>query len=204
MARTLSATTQTEIAKTITKPFWLVYIGYSPVLRYSSGPTAQEGATIWTCNDMLVSVSPDKNTGTLKIQNTDYVFGNAVLTDGIADISIKIYQLYGSGSYSSGDEELLFDGVGGSCVVDLRWVTIGLEVAKTSVMFSPRIRCSKEMGFNHLPPEGLVISWQGEQYSLPPASPIGGIDPGGFFKPEPIILPPSPEIFDILPDAEEG
>jgi hypothetical protein len=189
MPRTLSVTTQAEIAKTVTRPFWLLYIGFTPALRYSSGPQATNGYT-WTPNDFVATVSPDNNQGTLRIQNTDYVFGGLVLSNGIADVPIKIYTLYGTGAYSAGDEELLFDGVGGSCTIDPRWVTIDLKVARTAVMFSPRIRCSKEMGFNHLPPEGLVISWQGEQYTLPPSGTSlpggGGIDPSSFFAKPPV------------------
>ena len=167
MARTLSSTTQTEIAKAVTKPFWLVYIGFGTPLRYSSGATVSWNSQTWTANDLQVSVNPDKNSGTLRIQNTDYSFGQLVMNnDGIADVPIKIYQLYGDGSYAVDDAELLFDGVGGRDVIGTRWVEVELKVADTEVMFAPRIRCTKEMGFNHLPPNGLVISWGGEQFTL--------------------------------------
>lgn len=189
MPRTVSATTDTEIAKAVTKPFWLVYIGYGTPLRYSSGPEAvqtdylqdeldnyytdasgnklqDEVVVTWTPNDMQVTINPDRNTGTLKIQNTDFSFGNTVLATSMADIPIKVYKLYGDGTHESADPELLFDGVGGKCTIDLRWVTVRLESASTKIMFCPRVMCTKEMGFNHLPPDKLTISWGGEQYTL--------------------------------------
>ena len=167
MPRTLSTRTETEIAKKAgSKPIWLVYIGYGTPLRYSSGPTLTWNSQTWTAQDLIVTVAPDKNTGTLQIQNTDYVFGGKVVTDGIADVPITIYQLYGDSPYDSADAELLFDGVGGQARPGVRWVHVGLELAPTACMYSPRTRCTKEIGFNHLPPDGMTISLNGENYTL--------------------------------------
>ena len=167
MPRTLSARTQAEVDKQFgSKPFELVYIGYGTPLRYSSGPTVIWNSLTWTAQDLIVTVAPDKNTGMLRIQNTDYVFGGKVLTDGIADIPIMSYQLYGDSPYADADAELLFDGVGSHARPGLRWVDVGLEPAPTACMFSPRVRCTAEIGFNHLPPDGMTISLNGENYTL--------------------------------------
>ena len=167
MPRTLSTRTETEVAKKFgSKPFWLVYIESGTPLRYSSGPTVTWNSQTWTAQDLIVTVAPDKNTGTLRIQNTDYIFGGLVLTNGIADVPIETYQLYGDSPYAVADAELLFDGVGSHARPGLRWVDVGLELAPTACMFSPRVRCTKEIGFNHLPPDGMTISLNGENYTL--------------------------------------
>ena len=167
MPRNLSTRTETEIAKKVgSKPFWLVYIGFGTPLRYSSGATVTWNSLTWTAQDLVVTVAPDKNTGTLRIQNTDYVFGGLVLTNGIADVPITIYQLYGDAPYAVADAEVLFGGVGSPARPGLRWVVVGLELAPTAGMFSPRVRCTREIGFHHLPPDGMTVSLNGENYTL--------------------------------------
>jgi len=189
MSRTLSATTTANTAKVITKPYWLVYIGFGTPLYYSSGPNsvwsdfledeggeyyvdlvgeryADPGALTFTPNDMVVSLSPDHATGTLKIQNTDYVFGQAVATaDGISDTPIKIYEAHGTGDVLTADIELLFDGVGDSDSGSTRWITVSLKPSSGEQQY-PFIRCTKEVGFNYLPPDGTTFSWEGEQLTL--------------------------------------
>ena len=178
MPRTLSARTTTEVEKEIgAKPLYLVYLGYDTPLRKSSGPTLTWDGETWTADDMIVSVTPGKNVASLQMQNTDYVFGGIVLTTKLIDKVVKIYQLYGDTPYDVADAELLFDGVGGACQVGLRWVTPSLHEGSTKIMYCPRIRCTKEIGFNHLPPDGLVISWDAETYTLPSDNQDGVTNP---------------------------
>ena len=178
MPRILSTTTTTEVEKRVgAKPIYLVYIGYATPLRKSSGPTLTWNSETWAADDIRVSVTPDKNVASLQIQNSDYVFGGKVLTDSLIDIPIKVYELYGDGPYDVDDAELLFDGVGGACEVGLRWVSVTLKEGSTKVMFCPRIRCTKEVGFNHLPPDGFVITWDGESSAVPPSNQSGVTDP---------------------------
>lgn len=168
MSRTVSATTQTEIARAITQSTWLVFIDYSTPVYYSSTREITFDGHTWTPNDLNVSLSPDMATGTLKIQNTDYVEGALISgEDGISDVAIKIYKFYGtSAAPSAADVKKLFDGFGDADSGDDRWVTISLKSAKTAASNHPFIRCTKEIGFNHLPPNGLTITWEGEQLTL--------------------------------------
>ena len=178
MPRSLSVRTTTEVEKKVgAKPIYLICIGYGTPLRKSSGPTLTWNSNSWTADDMVVSVNPDRNKGSLQIQNTDYVFGGLVQTDKLIDIPIKIYELYGDTPYAIADAELLFDGVGGACSIGLRWVTVDLHEGSTEIMFCPRIRCTKEIGFNHLPPDGTVISWDGESYTIPSSDQPGITNP---------------------------
>lgn len=183
MPRSLSARTTTEVDKKVgAKPIYLVYIGYGTPLRKSSGPTLTWNSNVWTADDVIVTVNPDRNVASLQIQNTDYVFGGKVLTDKLIDVVIEIYELYGDSPYAVVDTELLFDGVGGASNIGLRWVTPDLHEGSTKVMNCPRIRCTKEMGFNHLPPDGTVISWDGESYALPSASDSPGVTNPGWVR----------------------
>lgn len=165
MPRSVSSVTETNINKAVTEPYYLVYIGYGTPLRKSSRETVTWNSETWIAEDMIVTVNPDRNEATLKIQNTDYVFGGVVLATTIADVPVKIYEVHGD-SLAVADAELLFDGVGSGADLDMRWVVVDLVKASTGKMFSPRVMCSKEIGFNHLPPDNLTISWGGEQYIL--------------------------------------
>lgn len=168
MPRTTSAATKLETAKAITSPNWLVFIDYSTPVYYSSTRQVTFDGHTWTPNDIQVSLSPDQNSGSIKIQNTDYVEGGLISgEDGISDIAIKVYKFYGtSATPAAGDVELLFDGVGDTDQGGLRWVTITLKPTETAASNHPFIRCTKEIGFNYLPPDGLTFSWEGEQLTL--------------------------------------
>lgn len=168
MPRTVSGATQTEIAKAITQPNWLISIGYGTPVYYSSTRQVTFDGYTWVPNNIQVSISPDQNSGSIKIQNVDYVEGGLISgEDGISDIAIKAYKFYGiSATPPAADVEKLFDGVGDTDQGNLRWVTITLKPAKTTASNHPFIRCTKEIGFSYLPPDGLTFSWEGEQLTL--------------------------------------
>ena len=168
MSRTISASTTTEVAKTITTPHTLVKINYTTPLYYCSSGDLTWNSISWSGQDIKVSnLNPDKGTGTLTIGDVSGVFGALILQYGIADKDITIYRLYGSTPWPSGDEELLFDGVGGGVSWDPgKSVTIGLQPAANRMMFAPRIVIDSSLGLNHLPVEGQAITWEGETYIL--------------------------------------
>lgn len=168
MSRSVSTGTAAEIVKTITQPHNLVKIAYDTPLYYcSSGDVTWDGQ-VWAGQDITLSnLNPDKGTGTLIIGDVSGVFGALVLQYGIADVPITIWRLYGAGPWATGDEELLFAGVGGG--VDWRpkkSVKIDLQPAANRMMFSPRIVIAASLGLNHLPVEGQAITWEGETYIL--------------------------------------
>ncbi len=164
MPRTVSATTDAELKAPVTRPHYLVYIGFSTPLYLSSrGDTSWNGQS-WQASDIVIQgLSPDKRTGEILIGNTDLSIGQTILSEGIADRVIQIFEVHGP---NVDDGELLFDGYGGGCIIDERWAHIRLRWSSQAAMFSPRILACKENGFNHLPPGGTKISWDGAIYTL--------------------------------------
>jgi len=168
MSRTLSATTTTEVATTITQPHTLIKIGYTSPLYYCSSGDLNWDGIAWTGQDITVTnLDPDKGTGSLVIGDVSGVFGAMFLQYGIADIVIDIWRLYGETPWAAGDEEYLFSGVGGGATwAPKKSVRISLAPAANRVMFTPRLVIEKSLGFNHLPLEGQLITWEGETYVL--------------------------------------
>lgn len=168
MSRSLTTTTNTEVSKTITKPHTLVKISYPSPLYYCSSGDLTWNSITWVSQDFKVSqFSPDNGTGTLTIGDVSGVFGALYLQYGIADIPIKIWLLYGDGPWSSGDEELLFDGIGDSSSwIPGKTLSIKLLPVSSFNMFAPWYTICKNLGFNHLPVEGQIVHWEDEVYTL--------------------------------------
>jgi hypothetical protein len=175
MPRTLSDTTVTRVQQAVTNgPFYLVYIGLTTPVYYSTGPQCTFDSHTWAKKDIRINnLDINKATGSIQVENSDFAFGKLVADeDGISDIAIKIYEYYLSQPISSTETltadniELMFDGVGDDDSLNSSWVTIRLAPAKTKASNHPFIRCTKETGFNHLPPPGATISYEGNKLFL--------------------------------------
>jgi hypothetical protein len=171
MSRGVSTSISTGAASAVTLPLYLVKVFWdSGTKYYSSRETLNFQATgdatslTYTAADILVNLNIDSGAGTLKIGNTDYASGADVLGDGVSGTRIVIMALYGSGSFSTGDEEFVFDGEGAGSSIDDRWTTIQLARVTTQSTWAPRQLINKANGFNHLPPDNLEISAGGEIY----------------------------------------
>lgn len=149
---------QTEIAKNITRPQWLVYMGYSTPIRLTTRDTIAEGgidSNVWLGADMKVDLSLDGLSGRLQIYDEDWSIITTMLAEGTAGIPVQVYMLYGDG-YSGGDEDLRFAGELGQARE--RDGVIDVALVQPESRWAPNIYINAENGFNHLPPDGTEIS----------------------------------------------
>ena len=157
MTRSLSGTMETEVAKTITKPVYLINI--DDTYHYSSGPQVSYGGDTYTIHDIKVTnLDPDKNKALIHIGSTDLSIVSIVLA-GIAGLPIQIHKHYG------GETETLIDGVGSDVGLDERWTKIRVVDGSVSYQRAPRIYYNDYL-LDHLPQRGQVVRWGGEVFTI--------------------------------------
>lgn len=164
--RTLAPALVKELGLTITRPGYLVRVGFPTELRFSTMGAVTWGGQEWGAYDVKVSelsrVSSASRTASLSFGNLTNEFGAIVLSNNVADVPIEIYSVYAG---APDDAVLEFSGVGDSCEVGDR-VVINLVGQSTQKTFSPRRRVSVTTGFNTLLPAGTVLSVGGSTYLL--------------------------------------
>lgn len=165
--RTLNGTLITELGLTITRPGYLVEIGFSTTLRLSTlGDISYNGYT-WVSSDIKVSgLKRDERgnqAGSLSIGNADLAFGALLLNEGIADKSVKVWSVWaGAPSYA----QLEFDGIGDDAdMVGLR-VSVKLATDARRYAYSPRRFIAPATGFNVLLPAGTKMAIGGTSIVL--------------------------------------
>lgn len=170
MTKTVSSYTTTEIAKRGASPHFLAYLGFSTPLYYSSRESITwAGDTFIPVYLDLINFSPDDfgaDGGIIRLDNSDGALGAVILSQGIADKSIKVWELWGDGSppgtWGVNDVELIFDGVIDSSgpigqVIDLR-------LARTTSLVSamPRVFYEHE----NILPAGTKIQLNGTTVTI--------------------------------------
>lgn len=153
MSRPVSVTTGTEITNPVTKPLYLVELGFPVTVRYSTGGTVTWNALLWQSASVRLSM-PASGAWSLEIFNESYLIGQTALTHGTAGRTVRVYQLYGDGPYADDDAEALLDGQMGEASITPERVQIALK--RRPPLRTPRIYFNPPV-FNHLPPPGLVI-----------------------------------------------
>ncbi|MFA7278906.1 MAG: hypothetical protein WC100_02315 [Sterolibacterium sp.] len=168
--KTLSAATIAEAALTVTRPGYLIQIGYSTALHYSTLGTISWNSLTWTGADVKVTgVSQDGKGAAaagLSVGNTDGAMGAIVLSEGAADIAVSIWAVY-AGATASGDPVQVFGGVTDGAQIDLDKVVFSLSPQGNDTLYAPRMFINQLNGFNWLKPGGSIIQWGSETYTLP-------------------------------------
>ena len=155
--RTLSATNTTEVAKTITRPFFLVELGFDTTVRLSSRASVVWDGYTWT------AASFEWTGSDLVVFNETGSFGQIVLAQGTAGRTLKVWKLYGDGpTWAVADGEILLDGEMGAALIDEQ-VTINAKARPPQR--TPRLYILPPV-FNHLPANGTVIKTPSGNYTL--------------------------------------
>jgi hypothetical protein len=169
MSRALSAALLTELGLSVTRPGYLIELGYSSTLRLSTMGDISWGGHAWSAADAKVSgIGQDgsgANTGTLQLGNIDDAFGSLVLNEGASDIAVAIHACY-AGATAFGDPVQIFEGVTNGAEIDSRKVTLQLVAQGNRTLYSPRVFVNKAAGFNFLQPAGTKIFANGETFVL--------------------------------------
>lgn len=158
MARSVSGTMSTEIAKTITKPIYLINI--DDTYFYSSGAQVVYETDTYIIHDIKVSgLDPDKNRATIDIGSTDLSIVTTALTSGFAGVPITVHKHYG------GETKTLVAGVGSGFTINERWTQLKVVDGSVSYQRAPRIYYNDYL-IDHLPQVGQLIHWDGETYLI--------------------------------------
>lgn len=141
--RPTSAQTDAAIAATVTRPVYLVYLGFDAPFRFSSRGTVDYDGELWL--EASMQVSPER----LRVFNEATQLGQVALTEGTAGRAVRVYQFY-----DSGDVILRLDGEMGPAEINATTVEIALKERPPNR--TPRDFIN-EPTFSHLPAPGTRI-----------------------------------------------
>jgi len=170
--RTLSAALLAALASTVTKPGFLVKIGFAtPIYLSSRGAVTYDGHTYTAADIELTGLGADPKgdqRGTLRIGNTDLAIGVIILNEQNADWDITVY-VFDAAATATADIVEIFNGTGNGAALDERWASIDLTSGSTSTQFLPAEYITAEQGFSFLPPAGMRIATPAGIYTLEPS-----------------------------------
>lgn len=179
MSRTVSSQVDTEIAKVVTAPGYLVEILFpEPIapLRVSSRGDVQftDGRFFISANFQVNGLGTDISTsllsGSIDFQDSDYAISTMVLLYGVGDREVNVWQFYGDATLGASDAVFLGPMRGADSAFDFsgRKVSISLLMNNLATLYAPRTYLTKENGFNQLCPAGLIIQWGSQKYIVNP------------------------------------
>ncbi len=164
--KTLTPALLAELALSVTRPGYLIELGYSTTLRLSTMGDISYGSYNWAAADAKLSgIGADgkgSNTARLALGNTDGAYGALVLNEGAADIACTIYACYAG---APTDAVQLFAGVTDGADISEHTVTLTLSAQRNKTLYCPRVFISKPT-FNYLQPAGSKIVWGAETFVL--------------------------------------
>jgi len=172
MARELSAAFTTALSAPVTVPGYLIEIGFAAPFRLCTRTTITWNSLTWSrwgaeLRGFVTDGAQSVVGGALILENTDNTISTLILAEGIAERSIKIWQIYGE-TPGVIDALYLMEGVGDGARIDInnRRVEISVMQAGGVTLYTPRLYITRENGFQAIPVNGTLISWAGENYVL--------------------------------------
>lgn len=152
MSRPVSVAHAAALAETLTRPLYLVELGFPVPVRLSSRETITWNSLLWTAASMRLSMSAGN--WTLDVFNESLLLGATVLTHGTAGRTAKVYHLTGDGPFDVDDAEQLLDGEMGQAEIA---TTVRFTLKPRPPQRTPRLYFNPPT-FNFLPPDGLIIT----------------------------------------------
>jgi len=173
MSRALGGTLGTSVAATATKPGYLIEIVLSTTYRFSTRGLIDWDGSLWSPGDvrvsgMAVDASQPTSSASILIAAT-MSWASIAHSNTIPGAAIRVWQFYGDTDPAASETVLLFDGVGDSASInDAGAVTITLTQAGGATLYLPRTYMTTANGFNHLPKDGQLVTFNGETVRLMP------------------------------------
>lgn len=146
--RELSAANRAGIVSTLTRPVYLVELGFATTLRLSSRETISYAGSSFTAATMSVDISAPS----IRLLNASLAY-TATFKAGADGVSCTIYVVYGDGPFARGDADVIFSGEVGAVGIGDQ-ISIRLRDAPPKQV--PRLQVAPP-AFNNLPPDGLEI-----------------------------------------------
>lgn len=158
-----------ETGKTVTQPFYLVYLGTEIPMRYSSRGDVDFQNNTWAGSGVQVVRIQDGEGGSrsaqIRFPNHDKALSAVVLNEGVVNKVCRIYQMYGHAPFLDTESMLIFDGIMDEVPEIGEYVSITALSESIFNQYSPRLVCGPPI-MNHIPPPGTQITWDGEIYIL--------------------------------------
>jgi phage-related protein len=173
MPRELTTAVVNEVNASVNRSCWLAAFHWTDELYLTNWPTAlvYNGNTYQPFDLQIKSVGMS-GTGEVRasvvIGNLDDVIGFYVLNYGLMDIEAEIYLAYVDADGAVIDDpELLFTGrTNGGSLNKMRATINVVEDKSVRLSTIPHRFICAETGFNHVPPKGMIIEWNGERYRI--------------------------------------
>ena len=166
---TVSASTQTALANTVTRPIILAEIGFSVILHLSSAEEVEWNSQTWEGGRLInkgVDLSPTKaggRQGSLSIANHDNAISAIILSEGATGKSCTLWYLYGDAPYTSNEAVKIFEGaIDGAQLDDVARLDI---ISEGNILWTPRITFTASR-FPHIKKAGAEITWGGQKFVL--------------------------------------
>lgn len=162
---TLPSALASAVAQTITRPGYLVEIGFSTPVRLSTLGDVSWGGHTWQAGYKIDIQGLGRSLGAtprLSLGNNDLSFGALVLNEGAADKAVRIYAIDAG---APADAVAVFDGIADAAEIgDLVIFTLAQRHAKT--LDAPRKFIGPSIGLNHLRPANSRITLGAATYVL--------------------------------------
>lgn len=179
MPRSPSPGLALELAKDINLPGVLVEIAFTSPWRASSrGDLTFNGvpfnAAGFRISGLSSAVDSSSVSGQLEVDDPQRLLTQQVLSEGVSERRIKAWYFYGdpppSGALDADKAVHKFSGYGDECAIDPNRgvVSIRLVSASGRTTYSPRLRLTKQNGYNWLPARYTVLEFGGERFVLEP------------------------------------
>lgn len=168
MARTLTAAAATGVEASVTAPRLLIYIGWSSPVRVCTRETVTWSGSVWTGPvgrvDGITGASTDQRARVI-LPNADNAYGAIALASGLHDVPVRVWALYGSEPFASGDAVQLFEGQADGGRITTMAVEVECIAMRQATIYAPRVYAQPPL-MNHNPPAGTVLRWNGDIYTL--------------------------------------
>jgi hypothetical protein len=129
------------------------------------GERTWRGLTFLGWNFSVSGMTDAASGGTLTIADPNAAYRTLVLTDGLADQPVRIWQFY-DGALGDGDPVEHFRGVAGAASWRRGQISTKLQRVNSRSTLSPRSLMSPETGYNFLAPKGTSFRWGDKQIEL--------------------------------------
>lgn len=173
MPRAISVSYETGISQPITRPGHLVAVDFSSPWRVSTRGNFKFFGVPFNAGGVDIR-QLGQTSGQLVIDDLDRTFTAYALSESLPESRVRVWSFYGDPVENSDiaywNPWLIFDGYGDDCVFDPNSGRAALTLvgASSRTLYTPRLRMTRENGFNYLPPKGKVFYFGGEKFVAEP------------------------------------
>jgi len=171
IVRSLPAAVKTEIELDFTRPVFLIKMQFAPATSYlSSGPQITFDGNVYSEAQVSVGTfswdSDGAQRGDILISNENNAAAALILGTNVTDVPIDIFKTYLLSAGGNTDPQLYVRGSLDASRIGDSASSISVVSTNSQTGFAPRRYFTVDEGFNWLPVDGEVITWNGEVFQL--------------------------------------